>query len=122
VKLRVRDVCHGDPVASRATVLQQKTQRPVQFEITASTREAVEAWIKAAALRGDDYLFPSRLHASPHLGTRQYARIVDGWAVQLLLGHTKLEITVRCLGTMRSRSLSKPKSDAACALAGSALR
>jgi site-specific recombinase XerD len=81
-------------------------------------------------LKADDYLFPSRLHTSPHLGTRQYARIVDGWvreigldstaygthsirrtkptliyrrtknlrAVQLLLGHTKLESTVRYLG------------------------
>src|SRR3954463_5749154 len=49
VKLRVRDVCHGDRVASRTIVLQQKTQRPVQFEITASTRDAVEAWIRSAA-------------------------------------------------------------------------
>ena len=38
VKLRVRDVCHGERVASRATVLQQKTQRPVQFEISPATR------------------------------------------------------------------------------------
>jgi len=68
MKLRVRDVCHGDRVGSRAIVLQQKTQRPVQFEITPSTREAVEAWIKAAALRPDDNLFPSRLHGSPHSG------------------------------------------------------
>ena len=130
VKLRVRDVRHGDRIASRAIVLQQKTKRPVQFEITSSTREAVEAWIKSAALMADDYLFPSRLHTSPHLGTRQVARIVDGWvkeigldpsaygthsvrrtkltliyrrtrnlrAVQLLLGHTKLESTVRYLG------------------------
>jgi integrase len=130
VKLRVRDVCHGDRVAARAIVLQQKTQRPVQFEITPSTREAVEAWIKLAALQADVFLFPSRMRASPHLGTRQYARIVDGWveeigldpaaygthsvrrtkasliyrrtknlrAVQILLGHTKLESTVRYLG------------------------
>ena len=83
MKLRVRDVCHGDRVGSRAIVLQQKTQRPVQFEITPSTREAVEAWIKGAALRADDYLVPSRLHASPHLGTRQYARIVDGWVTEI---------------------------------------
>jgi integrase len=75
VKLRVRDVRHGDGVASRAIVLQQKTQQPVQFEITPSTREAIEAWIKLAALRADDYLFASRLHVSPHLGTRQYARM-----------------------------------------------
>ena len=46
VKLRVRDVCHGDSVSARAIVLQQKTQRPVQFEITAPTREAVIAWIR----------------------------------------------------------------------------
>ena len=130
VKLRVRDVCHGDRVAARAIVLQQKTQRSVQFEITPSTREAVEAWIKYARLKSDDSLFPSRVSGSPHLGTRQYARIVDAWveeiglgpaaygthsmrrtkasliyrrtknlrAVQLLLGHTKLESTVRYPG------------------------
>jgi integrase len=129
-RLRVSDVCHGDRPSSRAMVLQQKTQRPVQFEITPATREAVEGWIKAAKLRSNDCLFPSRLRTSPHLGTRQYARIVDGWieeagldptgygthsirrtkptlidrrtknprAVQLLLGHTKLESTVRYLG------------------------
>ena len=130
VKLRVRDVCHGDRVASRATVMQQKTQRPVQFEISPATREAVEGWIHKAGLKSDDHLFPSRVHRSPHLGTRQYARILDGWvssvgldpvgygthsmrrtkaslmyrrtknlrAVQLLLGHSKLESTVRYLG------------------------
>jgi len=130
VRLRVSDVSHGDHLSFRAMVLQQKTQRPVQFEITPATREAVEGWIRAAKLRSNDYLFPSRLPTSPHLGTRQYARIVDGWveeagldataygthsirrtkqtliyrrtknlrAVQLLLGHTKLESTVRYLG------------------------
>jgi integrase len=130
VKLRVRDVCHGDRVASRGTVLQRKTQRPVQFEISPGTREAVEAWVRKAGLRSDDYLFLSRVRRSPHLGTRQYARIPDGWvslvgldpagygthsmrrttasliyrrtknlrAVQLLLGHAKLESTVRYLG------------------------
>src|SRR5215831_9274932 len=41
VRLRVRDVCHGDRVASRATVVQQKTKRPVQFEISSGTREAL---------------------------------------------------------------------------------
>ena len=121
VALKVRDICHGDQVASRAIVMQHKTQRPVQFEITPTTRDAVQAWIN---------LFPSRIHESPHLGTRQYARILGGWvhdlgldpadygthsmrrtkatliyrrtknlrAVQLLLGHSKLESTVRYLG------------------------
>ena len=130
LKLRVSDVCHGSQVASRATVMQQKTQRPVQFEITGATREAVAAWIGEAHLGPDDCLFPSRVHRGDHLGTRQYARILDAWvqklgldpcsygthsmrrtkatliyrktrnlrAVQLLLGHTKLESTVRYLG------------------------
>ena len=83
VKLRVRDVCHGDRVAARAMVLQQKTQRPVQFEITQPTREALEAWIKSAGLKSDSFLFPSRVNTSPHLGTRQYARIVHDWVGEI---------------------------------------
>jgi site-specific recombinase XerC len=83
VKLKVRDVCHGEQVAARAIVMQQKTQRPVQFEITAPTRDAVHAWIKQAGLRSEDFLFPSRIHDSPHLGTRQYARILEGWIEEL---------------------------------------
>jgi integrase len=79
VKLRVRDVCHGDRVAARAIVMQQKTQRPVQFEITEPTRDAVAAWLARAGLRSEDFMFPSRVHTSPHLSTRQYARIVDSW-------------------------------------------
>jgi integrase len=66
VQLRVRDVCHGNQVTSRAIVMQNKTQRSVQFEITASTRDVLESWIKSNRLKADDYLFPSRLHSSPH--------------------------------------------------------
>jgi integrase len=70
VALRVRDMCHGDRVATRAIVIQHKTQRPVQFEITQAPRDALQAWIKQAALKPEYFLFPSRLHDSPHLGTR----------------------------------------------------
>jgi integrase len=130
VKLKVCDVAQGNRVSSRAIVMQQKTHRPVQFEITEQTRDSLENWINLAQLKADDYLFPSRIHNSPHLSTRQYARIVEHWAtsigldpaaygthsmrrtkatlvyrrtknlraVQLLLGHTKLESTVRYLG------------------------
>ena len=79
VKLKVRDICTGDHVSSRATILQQKTHRPVQFEITEPTRTAVEEWMRFDALRSEDYLFPSRIIESPHLSTRQYARIVHSW-------------------------------------------
>ena len=58
VKLKVRDVCHGDQVAARAIVMQQKTQRPVQFEITQPTRDTLQAWIKQAGLRSDDFPLP----------------------------------------------------------------
>ncbi len=130
MKLRVSDVSHGGQMAARAMVMQQKTGRPVQFEITQLTREAVQAWIQHAKLNPSDCLFTSRVTSSPHLSTRQYARIVHRWveeaglelaaygthtmrrtkasliyrrthnlrAVQLLLGHTKLESTVRYLG------------------------
>jgi hypothetical protein len=83
VKLRVRDVCHGSVVATRAMVMQQKTQPPVQFETTEQTRESLLAWIRDANRRSDDYLFPSRIHGSPHLSTRQYARIVRGWVREI---------------------------------------
>jgi integrase len=76
VQLHVRDVAHGDRIAARAIVMQQKTQRPVQFEITEPTRKAISAWIRLAALKTEDYLFPSRWQRSPHLSTRRYARIV----------------------------------------------
>jgi site-specific recombinase XerD len=131
VALKVQDVTHGNQVAPHAIVMQHKTQRPVQFEMTEPTRDAVAAWISKAHCKSDQYLFPSRIRASPHLSTRQYARIVDRWvasigldptvygthttmrrtkatliyrrtknlrAMQLLLGYTKLESTVRCLG------------------------
>jgi integrase len=70
-------------IAARAMVMQQKTQRPVQFEITEQTRDSLLAWIRQAARRSDDYLFPSRIHGSPHLSARQYARIVRGWVQEI---------------------------------------
>jgi len=60
-----------------------ETQRPVQFEITPVTREAVQKWIKQSGLKSEDFLFPSRVHASPHLGTRQCARILEGRVKEL---------------------------------------
>lgn len=83
VALKVRDVWHGDQVASRAVVMQHKTQRSVQFEITPAAHEAVQKWIETAGLKSDDFLFPSRIHGSPHLATRQYAQILEGWVEEL---------------------------------------
>src|SRR6202521_4913596 len=79
VGLRVHDVVQGSRVAPRAIVMQKKTQRPVQFEITEQSRDAVAAWITAAHLKREQFLFPSRVTESPHLSTRQYSRIVGAW-------------------------------------------
>ena len=79
VRLMVRDVAHGSQVLARATVVQQKTKLPVRFEVTDQTREALAARIAKAKLAAGDYLFPSRQRGSPHLSTRQYARIVKQW-------------------------------------------
>lgn len=129
VSLRVRDVYQGSVVSSRAIVMQRKTQRPVQFEITEATRESIAGWVARSDLRSTSYLFPGR-GMERHLSARQYSRIVKAWAgcigldqsrygthslrrtkatliykrtkniraIQLLLGHTKLESTVRYLG------------------------
>jgi integrase len=83
LQLRVRDVCHGQSMACRALVLQQKTGRPVPFEVTEPARTALSAWIAHSKLKPGSFLFPRRLHDSPHLSTRQYARIVDSWVTQL---------------------------------------
>jgi hypothetical protein len=64
LKLKVRDLCHGERVAARAIVVQQKTSRPVQFEITETTRTALVDWISLSGLASDDFLFPSRIRAS----------------------------------------------------------
>lgn len=69
VNLHVRDVTHGNQILPRAMVIQHKTQRPVQFELTEPTRMAVSAWLEKSHLRGDQYLFPSRLAHSPCLDT-----------------------------------------------------
>jgi hypothetical protein len=58
VKLKVRDVAHGDQVSKRAMVMQQKTHQPIQFEITEPTRASVMDWIKQAKLKSEDFLFP----------------------------------------------------------------
>ncbi len=111
-------------------VIQQKTGRPVQFELTSDVRASLFAWLERRGGSLDEHAFPSRIDRTHQMSTRQYARLVDEWvtaiglrraeygthslrrtkasmiykatgnlrAVQILLGHTKIENTVRYLG------------------------
>lgn len=79
VHLRVGDVTHGFNVVRRATIMQHKTKRPIQYEISDQTRTSIRNLIAKCNLKPDQYLFPSRLSSSPHLSTRQYAKIVKDW-------------------------------------------
>jgi len=130
VKIRIRDVVVGPEIRTRALVVQQKTGRPVQFEITSDVRASLLAWLERRGGTVEDYAFPSRINHAHHMSTRQYARLVDEWvtavglrleeygthslrrtkasmiykatgnlrAIQILLGHSKIENTVRYLG------------------------
>jgi integrase len=140
VKVKIGDLVSGGQIRSRAIIVQQKTGRPVQFELLEPARGSILAWLERRGGTIDEFAFPSRIDHTNHISTRQYARLVDEWAtgiglrtedygthslrrtkasiiykrtgdlrpVQILLGHTKIESTVRYLGVdsrMRLRSL-----------------
>jgi len=130
VRLMIEDIAPNGHCIERAIVRQRKTGRPVKFELTEQTRQAVDAYLSKHRCRLNNHLFPGRRDRNRHLTTRQYARLVSQWiasigldpslygthslrrtkatliyrrtgnlrAVQLLLGHTKIESTVRYLG------------------------
>ena len=130
VKIKIGDLVAGDEVRTRAMVIQQKTGRPVQFELTNDVRASLFAWFERRCGSLNEHAFPSRIDRTHHMSTRQYARLIDEWvtaiglrraeycthslrrtkasmiykatgnlrAVQILLGHTKIENTVRYLG------------------------
>ncbi len=79
--LRVRDICQGSRVATSAIVLQRKTQRLVQFAITVSASKATLIYRRTKNLR----------------------------AVQLLLGHSRIESTCRYLGIEVDDALELPE-------------
>src|ERR1041385_4245026 len=127
VAIKVEDIAPNGYTIDRATVRQKKTGRPVKFELTDQTRQAVDDYLKATGKKPGDFLFTSRRAIGRGLTPRQYARLVSEWvagigldpriysthslrctkvtliyrrtgnlrAVQLLLGHTKIESTVQ---------------------------
>ena len=130
MKIKISDIVCDRKIRTRAIVVQQKTGRPVQFEMMDDARASLLRWLELRGGSLEDYPFPSRTDHTTHMSTRQYARLVDEWvmgiglpsedygthslrrtkasiiykatgnlrAVQILLGHTKIESTVRYLG------------------------
>jgi integrase len=130
VALKVEDVAPNGYTVEPATVRQRKTRRPVKFELTEQTRQAVEDYLRASGKKPGEVMFSGRRHVDHCMTTRQYSRLVSEWigsigldprlfgthslrrmkatltdrrtgnlrAVQLLLGHTKIESTVGYLG------------------------
>jgi integrase len=97
VKVRIGDLVSGSQIRSRATVVQQKTGRPVQFELLESARGSILAWHARRGGTIDEFAFPSRIDHTDHISTRQYARLVDEWVtgIGLRAGHPQSSTLVR---------------------------
>jgi integrase len=79
VAIRVADIAAGGYTADRATVRQKKTGRPVRFELSEQTRQAVDDYLRATGKRPGEFLFTGRRGPGRSMTTRQYARLVSEW-------------------------------------------
>ncbi len=139
VAVKVEDIAPHGYAVERVTVRQKKTGRPVRFEVTEQTRQAVDEYLPDEQEAGT-FSVSRAAAAEEALSTRQYARLLADWirgigldpcvygthslrrtkatliyrrtgnlrAVQLLLGHTKIESTVRYLGIEVDDALALP--------------
>jgi hypothetical protein len=83
VGILVTDVLAAGHVKESASILQSKMDKPVRFEITETTHLSLGLWISDREMIGLEFLWPSRIHGSPHPSTRRYARIARGWVPSL---------------------------------------
>ncbi|MEA2807369.1 MAG: hypothetical protein QOJ17_1510 [Rhodospirillaceae bacterium] len=124
VAIRVEDVAAGGYTADRATVRQKKTGRPVRFELSDQTRQAIDDYLKAANKRPGEFLFTGRHGSQTNMTTRQYARLVSEWIGSVgldprlfgthSLRRTKATLIYRRTGNLRPFSfcLGIPRSKA----------
>ena len=105
VKIKIGDIMSGGDIRNRATVIQQKTNRPVQFEIMTEGRRSLESWLQRRGGTIVNFVFPSRVDSLGHLSTRQYARIVDEWAT--IIGLNKGEYGTHSLRRTKASLIYK---------------
>jgi integrase len=128
VKVRIGDIVSGGRVRDRAVVVQQKTKRPVQFELMDTARKTMRAWLERRRGTLNDFVFPSRNDYMAHMSTRQYARLVHEWVVGIglpaqdygthSLRRTKASIIYKATGNRAPFRfyLVMPKSIARCVI------
>jgi integrase len=78
VAVKVDDVAPNGYAIDRATVRQRKTGRPVRFELTEQTRQAIDDYIRLAGKKSGEFLFTGR-RPSRGMTTRQYAPLISDW-------------------------------------------
>jgi integrase len=115
VAIKVEDVAPHGYAADRATVRQRKTGRPVRFELTEQTRQAIDAYIRVANKKSGERLFLGRRSQGQCLTTRQYARLVSEWIASIgldplkfgthSLRRTKATLIYRRTGNLRAVQL-----------------
>jgi integrase len=125
VKIKIGDLVGGGRVRPRAIVVQQKTGRPVQFELLEPALGSLFAWLERRGGTLDDYAFPSRIDHGDYISTQQYARFVDEWITGIglrredygphSLRRTKASIIYTQTGNLRAVATALAKN---CARAG----
>ena len=113
--LKVEDVAPHGYTIDRATVRQKKTGRPVKFELTEQTRQAVDDYLAAAGKKPGEFLFTNRRAIGRPMTVRQYARLVSEWIASIgldpriysthSLRRTKVTLIYRRTGNLRAVQL-----------------
>ena len=108
----VGDIRRRGLIRDRAVVVQQKTKRPVQFELVEPARKTLLAWLERRGGTPNNYVFPSPNDYMGHMSTRQYARLVREWVTGIglqseeygthSLRRTKASIIYKATGNLRA--------------------
>jgi integrase len=122
VAVKVEDVAPNGYTMDRAAVRQKKTGRPVKFELTDQTRQAIDDYLKATGKKPGEFLFTGQHRFSHCMTTRQYARLLSEWIASIgldpklfgthSLRRTKATLIYRRTGNLRAVQLcsATPKS------------